>query len=127
VPHRGGEIEEEESHAWERWRRGSGGVKCGVGGVGGEGDADFFSHGWQTDGRRKLSHQKIVHSLVFYTHKCYSTPNCYTEQNSIVQYLRFTIVQYFMVLSVVLDDTEHGMVQNHSVFLLCSVLACGVE
>jgi hypothetical protein len=47
---RGGENEEESSHAWERRRWGSGRVECRVGGVGGEEDAEFFlSHGRQTD------------------------------------------------------------------------------
>ena len=36
--------------------------------------------------------------------ECYSTPNYYTEQK--VQYSRFSIIQYFMVLDVLLDDTE---------------------
>ena len=36
---------EESSHAWEGRRRGSGRVERGVGGIGCEGDVDFFSHG----------------------------------------------------------------------------------
>ena len=42
---RGGEMEEEESHAWEGWRRASRRVERGVGGIGGEGDVEFFLHG----------------------------------------------------------------------------------
>ena len=47
-----------------------------------------------------------VKYLWIYIYKYYSTsPNCYTEQNSVsFNILRFNVVQFFVVLGVVLND-----------------------
>ena len=51
--------------------------------------------------------------MLFYTLgvEYYSTPNCYTEKNSVSLIIRVSVFfQYFMVLSVGQVDTEHSPV-----------------